>query len=535
MIGIGIVGCGKHAQVHALCILESDKYEIRGVCDINQDNLEQFISFLDLGEDIFQTQSYKSLLERSDVDLIIIATHTDSHLQMVQMAVDYGKNILVEKPLGVNIEQVDAIINLALEYDKLILPALEYHYSQVFENLFLLTNSEDLNGTNLITCREYRNPFFLPWFYDRSKSGGAVNDKMIHTLDLICSLFWNQDPISVFASGSQLVYKQGSSIHGIFGDEYELKTNDITDHALIVVEFSGGARASINLSMFQNLPSDGLNFYVAGNNGNFVEVKHMDSSDCTIRHNINGRLADYRIKYPNDIDINGIAHPGTKRMYELYQKALGSGKQEIFSWKILRNAHLIALASEISMREKRLIDLSQDFPSFSNYSKLISQHQQLQYKPIYSEVLEISPPTVGIIRSHLINRLIRRRNRGVRVFRISTLELRRIVRLALRNFDSKDMIFKDNLLVEMVLPWTCLYINIDNGEVKVMPSKPSNFSNKVSLTLTEEGYVKLARGASLNRLYIAREIKISGAVDIAKQYQELFVNILKEIRQFLKR
>ncbi len=107
-INIGVIGCGGMASSHIEALLgmkQSDNVLITAVCDV-------YTNRLDKAKELTQAQAfrnYKELLQKKDIDYVLIATPEHWHYQMTLDAISAGKHIYVEKPMTHTIEQAKDI------------------------------------------------------------------------------------------------------------------------------------------------------------------------------------------------------------------------------------------------------------------------------------------------------------------------------------------------------------------------------------------------------------------------------------------
>ncbi len=107
-INIGVIGCGGMANSHMEALLnmkQSDNVQITAVCDIYKTRLEK-------AKELTQAQAFKNyqeLLQRKDIDYVLIATPEHWHYKMTLDAISAGKHIYVEKPMTHTIEQAKDI------------------------------------------------------------------------------------------------------------------------------------------------------------------------------------------------------------------------------------------------------------------------------------------------------------------------------------------------------------------------------------------------------------------------------------------
>ncbi len=94
--GVVLVGCGHIGQAHIEDIYYRESIRIVGVVDYSQENARLFAR--KYGAESWSTD-YRDYLQRSDVDIVIIATYAASHLSILRDCLAAGKHVLCEKPL----------------------------------------------------------------------------------------------------------------------------------------------------------------------------------------------------------------------------------------------------------------------------------------------------------------------------------------------------------------------------------------------------------------------------------------------------
>ena len=112
-IKIGIVGGGHIVKsAHLPSYIENNDVEISGLTDFDA-NVEKTLNLRKLGIPFFA--STEELLKRKDIELVVVATPTESHFQICYFALQTGKHVLCQKPLGGKIAPAIKLINLAEE------------------------------------------------------------------------------------------------------------------------------------------------------------------------------------------------------------------------------------------------------------------------------------------------------------------------------------------------------------------------------------------------------------------------------------
>lgn len=100
---VGVLGCGPIAQfAHFDACHKARNAELYAICDAAPDLLARMQA---IHEPFVAYHDYDALLADPAVDAIIIATADQFHVALALRALDAGKHVLVEKPLGMSIEE----------------------------------------------------------------------------------------------------------------------------------------------------------------------------------------------------------------------------------------------------------------------------------------------------------------------------------------------------------------------------------------------------------------------------------------------
>jgi predicted dehydrogenase len=190
-------------------------------------------------------ESLEAACNDPEVDALIISTPNYTHLDLLKIAVQSGKNIFLEKPMATTVKDAYEIMKIAEGYPALLQIGLQYRYKSMYvESIYEALERQTLGSIKMINITEHRIPFLdkvKQWNKFSKYSGGTLVEKCCHYFDLL-NLFAQSRPVSVFATGSQAVN---------FRDfEYNGEKSDILDNAIVSVVYENGVRASFNLCMF---------------------------------------------------------------------------------------------------------------------------------------------------------------------------------------------------------------------------------------------------------------------------------------------
>jgi predicted dehydrogenase len=103
LLRLGVLGCGPIAQfAHFDACRKARNAELYAICDVAEDLLTKMAA---VHEPRVTYRSFDQLLGDPKVEAVIIATADQYHVPLCLQAIAAGKHVLVEKPLGVNVEE----------------------------------------------------------------------------------------------------------------------------------------------------------------------------------------------------------------------------------------------------------------------------------------------------------------------------------------------------------------------------------------------------------------------------------------------
>ena len=107
VVRIGVLGCGPISQAaHFESCRKARNAELYAICDVAEDLLARMAA---VHEPKVTYSNYADMLADPNVDAVVIGIADQFHVQAAQQALEAGKHVLVEKPLGVSIEECEAL------------------------------------------------------------------------------------------------------------------------------------------------------------------------------------------------------------------------------------------------------------------------------------------------------------------------------------------------------------------------------------------------------------------------------------------
>src|SRR5690606_17506592 len=219
--------------------------------------------------------TYKSLLQE-DVDGVVIATPSALHAKQAIEALENGKAVFCQKPLGRNLSETKEVVQLAQKNNKLLAVDYSYRYCTGISAIKELIENEKLGKIYAVEA-VFHNTYGpdKDWFYNQDLSGGGcLIDLGSHLIDLIFYLF---SAPSIEVRYAHLLSK-GRTILGL-GDRVE-------DFAEAQLKSSTGISIRLACSWKLSVGKDAdIYFKVFGTEG----------GACF--HNVKGSFYDFQMDY----------------------------------------------------------------------------------------------------------------------------------------------------------------------------------------------------------------------------------------------
>ncbi len=270
---VGIIGAGVMGRVHAQAL-----GQIAGVAVAAVGARQPGPAAAELarahGAELL---SVAELLARPDIDAVVIATPTDSHLELVRAAAQAGKQIICEKPLARTQAEGEALIEAARAAGVKLAVGHVLRYFPEYAQARALAQGGELG--QLGTIRATRGAGFPTvagdWYADNARSGGVALDLMIHDFDWVR---WVGGPV-------ERVYARGLAYAGLARK----------DMAMVTLRFASGAIGYVEGSWAY--PGEfRTSFEIAGSAG---LVRHASRESSPLRFEL----------FPADQATAGVAVP----------------------------------------------------------------------------------------------------------------------------------------------------------------------------------------------------------------------------------
>ena len=189
-LNAAIVGCRAVAPLHAQALARADGVRLAAVCDTDRSAAEE----LGARHGAEVIESYEDVLAREDIDLVHIVTPDELHAPMAVAAAEAGKHALVEKPMAMDLDEMDAILDAAKGNKVRIMCAQSTRFRPKFRAVKEVVDSEKIGRPVFVRIGSPSSPFWTPEMW-RERNLDAVRGPEwllmhngMHQLDFLCLL-----------------------------------------------------------------------------------------------------------------------------------------------------------------------------------------------------------------------------------------------------------------------------------------------------------------------------------------------------------
>jgi hypothetical protein len=195
---VAVAGLGFGEKVHLEALRTSPDWEPVALWHPRPERLEEACR----SQGLRGTTSFAALLEDPGIDAVVIATPPGPRHQLATAALEAGKHLMLEKPVGLNAQEVENLHRLALARGLTVAVDFEYRAVPLFQQLADLLQQGTLGDPWLVKLdwlmasrADAARPW--SWYSDGSQGGGVLGALGTHAFDL---LHWLIGPTSNLAA-----------------------------------------------------------------------------------------------------------------------------------------------------------------------------------------------------------------------------------------------------------------------------------------------------------------------------------------------
>ena len=246
-VTVALIGCRSMGFSDLKSFLKQDNVECVALCDVDANVLEEQAAAVE-NQTGTRPQTYgdfRRVLDNPDIDAVIIGTPDHWHAIMMMMALEAGKHVYVEKPMGHSIEECNAMVAMAAKYPNLkVQVGMWQRSSKHWFEASEIVKSGELGDVHLVKAWIYKgydapyplredgvapdyldydmwlgpapkrafNPnrfhYNFRWWWDYA--GGAMTDWGVHLLDFALFAMDADMPESISPGGGIFYHEKGA-------------------------------------------------------------------------------------------------------------------------------------------------------------------------------------------------------------------------------------------------------------------------------------------------------------------------------------
>ena len=229
-IGVGVIGTGRIGRVHIDHLCQNiPNAEVLSICSLDTHiakTLSEQYSIPHI------TSQYNQLLDNSNIDAIVVASSTDTHVEICQAAADAGKHIFCEKPIALDLKEIDDTLSTVKDNGVKFQVGFNRRFDVNFQRLQEAIRKGEIGEPHILRITS-RDPAPPPLEYIKV-SGGLFLDMTIHDFDMAQYLIGDEVE-EIYAMGEVNVDPKIGEVGDI-------------DTAVITLRFKNGVLGTIDNS-----------------------------------------------------------------------------------------------------------------------------------------------------------------------------------------------------------------------------------------------------------------------------------------------
>ncbi|MEO7650843.1 MAG: Gfo/Idh/MocA family oxidoreductase [Bryobacteraceae bacterium] len=256
-IRVAFIGVGNRGSFLLRHMLKVPNVKIVAICDLNPETLKSAIDQAKAaGQAPEGYAEYRRLLDRKDIDAVVIATPVDFHKEMAIAALEVGKSVYCEKPMAVTPEDCRLVTNAAKSAKGIFQAGFQLRHDPNRAASMKFIKQGGIGKVLFLEGHRHGGdlPRTTPWYFDRVRSGDIIVEQACHIIDLM-----------VWAAGSHPLRAFGSGGVNLFRNEPPGRT--AMDNYSVIYEFPDDIRLSFTQLYFDPPGFSGIKERVYGSLG----------------------------------------------------------------------------------------------------------------------------------------------------------------------------------------------------------------------------------------------------------------------------
>lgn len=242
-VKLGIAGFGfmGHCDAQMLQTFPKEEIELVAVADINPEQMK------DAPAEVETYASIDEMLEKADINTVMISTPNPSHLEMVEKSAAAKKNIICEKPAAMTVKEFDRMVQVTKENNVLFTVHQQRRWDKDYRIMKEVFDNKLVGDMYVVKSQLYGfNGNMHDWHIYPEMGGGMLYDWGVHLIDQILDMI-------------------PSEIDSLYADLRNVINEKVDDYFNIMIKFKNGITAEIELGTYYLTPKRA--WFIGGNKG----------------------------------------------------------------------------------------------------------------------------------------------------------------------------------------------------------------------------------------------------------------------------
>ena len=188
MYKVGIIGCGAILIRHIEAIENNKNFKLKALCDCDGNILNE--AYKKYGGSGYT--DYREMIDSGKINFVVVATPNSLHFEQAKYALENGCDVLVEKPVSLNPDEVKELSEIANINGRKAYTVLQVRLNPTVKALKKVLDDGllgQIRGVSLTQRWQRPYEYFTGWRSVASIGGGTLYECGIHYMDVMCHLF----------------------------------------------------------------------------------------------------------------------------------------------------------------------------------------------------------------------------------------------------------------------------------------------------------------------------------------------------------
>lgn len=247
-VKFGIIGFGYMGHVHEEMLEKKiDGAKVVAICDIDEENMSDAIT-----KDVLKFTNYEDLLKVEEIDTVLVVIPNHLHKDCVIKAAEAGKNIICEKPVAMNVVELDEMLEAVKKHDVRFTVHHQRRFDEDFRTMKAVYDENSLGKIYTVQTKLYGiNGNMHDWHVFKKYGGGMLFDWGVHLLD-------------------QLLFMIDGKLNTVYADVRNVINGEVDDYFKVLMKFENGIMAELELGTYFLKEADKWferHWFIGGNEG----------------------------------------------------------------------------------------------------------------------------------------------------------------------------------------------------------------------------------------------------------------------------